>query len=75
MASWACLQLGSHWSHQPVLVSTFLIPSGAIVPFVVPYPPSPFHQPSLEKETGGLSSRPVSSQALLFLSSVSHNGW
>lgn len=59
----------SHWSHQPVLVS------GAIDPCVIPYPPPPFYQSSLEKVTGGLSSHPVSSQALLFLSLVSHNGW
>lgn len=75
MASWVCSELGSHWSHQPELVSIFLIPSGATVPFVIPHPPPPFQQPSLDRVTAGLSSQPAPSQALLLLSSVSHSGW
>lgn len=75
MASWACSQLGCHCSHQPELVSTFLIPSGATVPFVIPHPPPPSHQPSLQRVTEGLSSQPVPPQALLLLSSLSHSAW
>lgn len=50
VASWPCSQLGSHWSHQPELVSTFLIPSGATVPFVIPHPPPSIQQPSLDSD-------------------------
>lgn len=62
VASWACSQLGSHISL--CLCPPFSSPQAPTVPFVIPYPPPPFHQPSLEKVTGALSSHPGSSQAL-----------